>query len=198
MQTRTVANYFNSIPLFAWSSGRWLDLRNKGSVSNYSGGMGSASVDAGERRLVTDTPLPLSCAVVRLGRTGAVAYAVGYRPDTIYSEDSNEPFSYILHRVHDVTEVWTPVKTVSAAGTASSVTWTKVQTTWSNPCYTDSNNNPIFKDTIFIGYSCVLPSDCIATVDDELRTRGGVYVIKSMHDLNDIRVALSHRKEVLV
>ena len=196
MQTRTVANYFNSIPLFAWSSGRWLDLRNKGSVSNYSGGMGSASVDAGERRLVTDTPLPLSCAVVRLGRTGAVAYAVGYRPDTIHSEDGNEPFAYVLHRVHDAVGVWRPSKVPSAAGPAGAITWTKVQDSWTNPAYHDSADNPIFKDTVFIGYSCVLPSDCVATVDDELRTRGGIYVIKSMHDLNDIRVALSHRKEL--
>jgi hypothetical protein len=196
MQTRTIANYFNSVPLFSWSNGTWLDLRNKGAVSNFYGGMDAVSVDAGERRLVTDLPLPMSCAVVRLGRTGASPYAVGYRPDVVHSSSENEPFSYILHRVHDVTEVWRGVKTISAAGTASSVTWTKVQTTFSNPCYTDSNNNPIFKDTVFIGYSLVLPSDCIANVDDELRLKDGIYVIRSIHDLNDIRVALSHRKEL--
>jgi hypothetical protein len=196
MQTRQIANYFNSIPLFMWSSGTWLDLRNKGAVSNFAGGMSAVATDVGERRLTTDLPLPLSCTVVRLGRAGAAAYAVGYRPDVIHSSEGNEPYSYILHKAHDAVEVWRPVKTISAAGTASSIVWTKMQTTWSNPAYTDSNNNPIFKDTIFIGYSVVLPSDCVANVDDELRMKDGIYVIRSIHDLNDIRVALSHRKEL--
>jgi hypothetical protein len=195
VQTQSIANYFNDISLYSWSNGRWLNLYNKGSVSNYNGGMDSVAVDAGERRLLTDSPLPLSCTVVRLGGAGAAVYAVGYRPDDIHSSRGNEPFAYVIHKTHDAAEVWRGVKVMAASGTASGVTWTKMQDTWSNPAYHDSADNRILPDVVFIGYSLVLPSDCVATVDDEIRMKKSIYVIKSMHDLNDIRIALSHRKE---
>jgi hypothetical protein len=196
LQTKTIADFFNDIPLYSWSNGRWLDLRNKGSASNYNGGIDAVSVDAGERRLVADLPLPYACTVVRLGHTGAEAYAVGFRPDAVHSGHGNESFSYIIHRAHDTTEVWRATKSVSASGVPGAVVWVKVQTTFSNPAYHDSDNNRIFPDAVFTGYTVVLPSDCTATVDDELRTAKGTYVIKSIHDLNAVRIALSHKKDL--
>jgi hypothetical protein len=198
LQTKSVSDFFNDTPLSSLSAGRWLDLRNKGSLSMYSGvsgeKVGSRQLAEGERRLVADLPLPAACTLLRVGGAGADIYIVGARPEAVHSAYHNEPMAYILHKANTAVTVYRATKVTAASGAIGSVSWAAIQSTYCNPVYRESPDDRLVHDTVYAGYDVILPSDCGVTSEDELRTARDTFTVKSVRRLNEAFVATCHRK----
>jgi hypothetical protein len=199
MNLSSVANYFNRTPLYGWNGTKWVDLKRRGSVSVITGGMTAPAADRGERRLLSDSPLPPTTYVVRVGNLAiSPAYIVGLRGDPVASPNHEEPFSYIVHLAHDLLDIYHPVKELAASGTPRSITWTKVQTIHTNIVYESSPENKLLDSTVFPTYTLSLAANCLADTEDEIRSATHVYTIKNLYSVNELVVASCTRKKVPV
>lgn len=202
MDYRQRATYFARTPLSRYTGGMWVGLGVLGALSSFSSGQTALALNAGERRLVTNKPLPASATVIRFdpkfgGYGGhSEAYLVGSR------EAYGQPAMFV-HRAPQALEIWHPQKTSGRPnGPVAAVTWTLQEATFGNPNYAGPQISregyevpAVINDTVFAAYTVTLPSDSTCDTEDEIRTTGYTFVVQNLYRLNSLLVATCSRKK---
>lgn len=165
MDLKQAANYFNRTRIDGWDGAAWSLGETYGRLM-----VSERSREASRwRDLLVDPDYPITSPVVRLNGT-SLAYLVG----TAAIEYDTDPYNlyYPIYLANATAAVRRHTQTAAISGLSTVTATSTLATFYCGYDRVESQKSMEFKEARFSELQIYLPSNCIATVDDELLIDG--------------------------